>query len=126
MSTVEIYQDESEKKEWRWRVKADNNQIIGASSEGYEREEYARNNLMSLPKYCREVDVKTAAAQPDPRPADAKLPLEFYKDNADEWRWRITARNGQIVHASSEGYVDKAGAKTNLESLAATVSAWNG
>jgi len=125
MSTVEIYQDESEKQEWRWRVKADNNQIIGASSEGYQREEYAKNNLVSLPKYCRAIDIKTASDQPHPRDPDAKLPLEFYKDNADEWRWRITSANGQIVHAASEGYVNKADAKSNLEGLVATVNAWS-
>ena len=29
---------------------------------------------------------------------------EFYKDKADEWRWRRTASNGEIVGASTEGY----------------------
>lgn len=29
---------------------------------------------------------------------------EFYQDKAGEWRWRRTARNGEIVGASSEGY----------------------
>ena len=29
---------------------------------------------------------------------------EFYKDKADEWRWRRTAPNGEIVGASTEGY----------------------
>lgn len=32
---------------------------------------------------------------------------EFYKDNADEWRWTRTASNGRIVGASSEGYKNK-------------------
>lgn len=124
MASVEFYQDESEKKEWRWRVKADNGQIIGASSEGYEREGYAQNNLKSFPNYCNDVAIKTASEAPDPRPADAKLPLEFYKDNANEWRWRITATNGQIVHASSEGYAGKDSAKLNLEGMLAAVNEW--
>jgi len=29
---------------------------------------------------------------------------EFYKDTRNEWRWRRTAPNGQIVGASTEGY----------------------
>ena len=124
MATFEFYQDGSESQEWRWRVKADNGQIIGASSEGYGREQYAKNNLTSLPKYCRDADIKTASDQAYPRPADAKLPLEFYKDNADEWRWHITAMNGQIVHAATEGYSSKSSAKTNLESLVAIVKTW--
>ena len=32
---------------------------------------------------------------------------EIYRDKADHWRWRRTARNGQIVGASTEGYVNK-------------------
>ena len=126
MATVEFYQDESEKQEWRWRVKASNGQIIGASSEGYDRESYAKNNLSSLPKYCRETDIKTASGAPDPRPATDQIPLEFYKDQADEWRWRITARNGQIVHAASEGYTAKSSAESNLRGLTAAVEEWGG
>lgn len=125
MANVEFYQDDSEDKEWRWRVKATNGQIIGASSEGYRQEQYAKNNLSSLPKYCREVDIKTASEKSDERPDDAILPLEFYKDNADEWRWRITAANGQIVHAATEGYGSKGGAVSNLEGLVSAVQTWN-
>ena len=33
---------------------------------------------------------------------------EFYKDAKKQWRWRRTAPNGNIVGASSEGYVNKA------------------
>ena len=29
---------------------------------------------------------------------------EFYQDAAGKWRWRRTARNGEIVGASTEGY----------------------
>lgn len=32
---------------------------------------------------------------------------EFYKDQANEWRWRRIANNGRIVGASSEGYINK-------------------
>lgn len=124
MATVEFYQDESETPQWRWRVKASNGEIIGASTEGYVREEHAKNNLTSFPKYCREIDIKTASDAADPRPETDQIPLEFYKDNADEWRWRITARNGQIVHAASEGYSAKDSAKTNLDGMLSAVNEW--
>ncbi|MGJ1498465.1 YegP family protein [Sphingobacterium spiritivorum] len=32
---------------------------------------------------------------------------EFYQDASGKWRWRRTAPNGNIVGASSEGYVNK-------------------
>jgi uncharacterized protein YegP (UPF0339 family) len=38
---------------------------------------------------------------------------EFYTDASGEWRWRRTAPNGNIVGASSEGYVGKAHCKEN-------------
>lgn len=28
----------------------------------------------------------------------------IYKDNANEWRWRFTAKNGKIISISSESY----------------------
>jgi len=39
---------------------------------------------------------------------------EIYKDNAKEWRWRITASNGNIIAASCEGYKNKVDAENNL------------
>jgi len=39
---------------------------------------------------------------------------EIYKDNAKEWRWRITASNGDIIAASCEGYKNKVDAEKNL------------
>ncbi len=40
---------------------------------------------------------------------------EFYKDSADEWRWRRTASNGEIVGKAHEGYVNKADCIANAE-----------
>ena len=39
---------------------------------------------------------------------------EIYKDNADEWRWRRKARNGEIV-GDSEGYKNKQDCIANAE-----------
>lgn len=38
---------------------------------------------------------------------------EIYKDAANGWRWRRTARNGNIVGASTEGYVNKSDCVSN-------------
>lgn len=43
------------------------------------------------------------------------MKLEIYKVNrTQDWRWRVTARNGRIVAASSEGFATRGGAKRNL------------
>ena len=41
--------------------------------------------------------------------------LEFYKDNQNEWRWRRTARNGEIVGASVEGYKNRSSCEANAQ-----------
>jgi len=47
-------------------------------------------------------------------PKISKPKHEIYKDNAKEWRWRITASNGDIIAASCEGYKNKVDAEKNL------------
>lgn len=126
MSNVEFYQDDSEKKEWRWRVTAEDGDVVGKSTEGYSRKLNAENNLRSLPRYARPVDIRTAAAVGDGRPDDARLPLEFYTDDESKWRWRVTAGNGNIVHGSPHGFDTKDEAVQNLEQLVGAVSGWSG
>jgi uncharacterized protein YegP (UPF0339 family) len=43
--------------------------------------------------------------------------FELYRDEADQWRWRLVHRNGNIVADSGEGYARKAGAKNGIESV---------
>jgi uncharacterized protein YegP (UPF0339 family) len=114
MEHIEYYQEEQ--GDWRWRVKADNSKIVGASTEGYRRRIDAEVNLRSLMAYCRPQDIRIAADTKE-RPADAIHPLEFYEDDKKLWRWRVKARNGNIVHASSEGFADRGNAVNNLEVL---------
>lgn len=40
---IDVYQDSQQ--EWRWRIIAENNKIIGASSEGYSSKENCVKNL---------------------------------------------------------------------------------
>lgn len=47
----EVYQDKSDKKEWRWRVKAKNGEITAASTEGYKNKKDAEKNLLDLAEY---------------------------------------------------------------------------
>lgn len=123
-TTVEIYKDASKSPEWRWSVKVDDT-VIGKSSEGFSRQQYCINNLKSLPRYCRAVDIRAAAADADSPAAERLLPLEFYQDDADKWRWRIRAGNGLIVHASDQGWATKEETVTNVESLVAAVASWS-
>lgn len=48
------------------------------------------------------------------------MPVDFYKDEAGEWRWRLTSKNGEVV-ALGEGHtteVDAHRAFTTMVSVA--------
>lgn len=47
--------------------------------------------------------------------------FEIFRDNADEWRWRLVAANGHIIAASGEGYRSKQGVKRGIESVKTSV-----
>lgn len=60
---VEFYQDA--KNEWRWRVTAANNKIVGASSEGFVHLHDARANLFVLVSAMFNVALDAATITPN-------------------------------------------------------------
>jgi uncharacterized protein YegP (UPF0339 family) len=57
-----------------------------------------------------EADAADDAAHP------VRIPkLQFFEDEAGEWRWRVRAANGEIVNGSTEGYVNRSGAMRGYE-----------
>ncbi len=47
----------------------------------------------------------------------SKATAELYEDSAEEWRWRLVHRNGNIIADSSEGYASAQKARQGLESV---------
>ncbi|MBV0901617.1 HVO_2922 family protein [Haloarcula salina] len=43
--------------------------------------------------------------------------FEVYEDSAEQWRWRLVHRNGNIIADGGEGYASKQKAKQGLESV---------
>lgn len=41
--------------------------------------------------------------------------VEFYRDDAGEWRWRAVAGNGETIADSAEGYKDLLDAEHGYE-----------
>ncbi|MEE9309716.1 MAG: helix-turn-helix domain-containing protein [Cocleimonas sp.] len=48
----------------------------------------------------------------EPKPFDR---FDFYKDSNNEWRWRRTAKNGQIIGASVEGFKNRSSCIENAK-----------
>ncbi|WP_440006782.1 HVO_2922 family protein [Halomicrococcus sp. SG-WS-1] len=52
----------------------------------------------------------------------SKATFELYRDEADEWRWRLVHDNGNVIADSGEGYDRKAGARKGIESVQANAA----
>ena len=85
-----VYADKA--GEFRWRLAAGNGAILATSGQGYKAKEDARAGVARVRNDLQ------------------KLTFEVYEDGKGETRWRLKAKNGQVVGASSEGYRSKSDA----------------
>jgi uncharacterized protein YegP (UPF0339 family) len=46
--------------------------------------------------------------------SDSQATFEVYRDEADEWRWRLVHDNGNIIADSGEGYSTRQNAEKGL------------
>ena len=101
----EVYEDKA--GESRWRLVHDNGNIIADGGEGYASKSGAEGAVDRIREYAPEahvLDVGSAA-------------FEIYEDRAEEWRWRLRHRNGNILADSGEGYASRSGAEDGLNSV---------
>ena len=96
-----------------FHLKAANGETI-ATSEVYTSEAGCQNGIDSVKKNApaAQVEDQTAegyAVQKNPK-------FEVYTDKAGEYRFRLTATNGQTI-AASEGYKAKANAMGGIDSV---------
>lgn len=98
----EFYQDAE--NNWRWRTTAQNGQITGAASEGFSNKESAERNA-SLVGYNNTYGTYK------------EINWQFYTDADGDWRWRLTADNGRIVAAASQGYKNRSDCEQNANTF---------
>lgn len=96
----------------KFDLKAGNGEVI-ATSEVYTTEAACLKGIDSVKtNACAEVEDQTVAEV-----VELKHPkYELYTDKSGEYRFRLKARNGEII-AVSEGYTAKAGALNGIESV---------
>lgn len=101
------------KKGLMFNLKAGNGEII-ATSETYTSEASCQNGIES-------VKTNAVAAKLEDQTVEEFTPVtnpkfEVYQDKAGEFRFRLKARNGEII-AVSEGYTKKASCMHGIESV---------
>ncbi len=97
----------------KFDLKATNGQVI-ATSEVYSSESACRNGIESVQKNAPIAEIEDQTAEGYETKTNPKF--EVYEDKAGEIRFRLTARNGQII-ATSEGYKTMANCINGIESV---------
>ena len=97
---------------FKFDLKANNGQVI-ATSEVYTTEAACENGIASVKNNCvGEIEDQTIENF-----ETVKHPkFEVYADKAGEFRFRLKARNGEII-ATSEGYTTKPNCLNGVESV---------
>ena len=104
-ATFELYEDKA--GAYRWRLRHANGNIIADSGEGYAAKSGAKDAIERVRGYAPDADVLEVGS----------AAFEIYEDTADEWRWRLRHRNGNIIADSGEGYASRSNAVEAVTSV---------
>ena len=97
----------------KFDLKATNGQTI-LTSEVYTTEAACRKGIESIMKNAPTANVENQTEEGYETMTHPKF--EMYQDKAGEFRFRLKARNGEII-GTSEGYTAKAGCLNGIESV---------
>lgn len=97
----------------KFDLKAGNGEVI-ATSEVYTTEIACKNGIESVRKNAEAAKLEDQTAEGFETLTNPKF--EVYTDKAGEYRFRLKARNGEII-AVSEGYKAKASCLNGIESV---------
>ncbi len=97
----------------KFDLKAANHQVI-LTSEVYTTEAACRNGIESIRKNAPIANVEDQTVEGYEAVTHPKF--EMYEDKAGEYRFRLKARNGEIIGVS-EGYKSKASCENGIDSV---------
>lgn len=97
----------------KFNLKAGNGEVI-ATSEVYTSESACKNGIESVRKNAVDAKLEDQTVENPETVTNPKF--EVYTDKAGEYRFRLKARNGEII-AASEGYKAKASCLNGIESV---------
>ena len=97
----------------KFDLKAGNGEVI-ASSEVYTSEAACRKGIESVRRNAVEAKLEDQTVEDIAKVTHPKF--EMYTDKAGEFRFRLKAKNGEII-AVSEGYKSKASCLNGIESV---------
>ncbi|MBQ7061402.1 MAG: YegP family protein [Clostridia bacterium] len=97
-----------------FRLNAANGETVAVGGEVYTTLDNCKNGVESVRTNAPIANIEDQTIQGYEEQKHPKF--EIYKDKAGQFRFRLKARNGQII-ASSEGYVKKDSCKNGIASV---------
>ena len=97
----------------KFDLKAGNGEVI-ATSEVYSSTAACRKGIESVRRNAVEANLEDPTAEGFSKATHPKF--ELYEDNAGEFRFRLKAKNGEVI-AVSEGYKSKSSCLNGIESV---------
>ena len=97
----------------KFDLKANNGEVI-ATSEVYKSEASCKKGIASVRRNAPVAAVEDQTVEGFAKEKHPKF--EIYTDKAGEFRFRLKAKNGEII-ATGEGYTSKSGCKNGIESI---------
>lgn len=98
---------------FRFNLKAGNGEVI-ATSQTYKSLDSCKNGVESVKKNAPIANIEDQTKEGYTEEKNPKF--EIYNDKAGEFRFRLKAKNGEII-ATGEGYKALAGCKNGIESI---------
>lgn len=102
------------KNGYTFSLKAGNGEVIAVGGEVYNTLASVKNGIASVAKNAPIANIEDQTVEGFETQTNPKF--EIYKDKAGEFRFRLKAKNGEII-AASEGYVKKDSCKNGIESV---------
>ena len=121
----EIFEDKA--GEWRWRLRASNDELVAVSEQGFASKGGVVKALDVVRRNVAEAEDHTEAqTAEDGSEVKGGKGFEIYEDNAGKWRWRLRASNGELIAVSEQGFASKSGVGKALDVVRRNAAAAEG
>ncbi|MXR21554.1 HVO_2922 family protein [Halobacterium bonnevillei] len=101
----DVYEDDA--GEYRWRLRAENGNVVADSGEGYSSRSEAENAVERVRGHAPDADALDVGF----------AAFEVYEDSGGEWRWRLRHRNGNIIADGGQGYSERSSVHDAIEGV---------
>jgi large subunit ribosomal protein L21 len=110
----EIFEDKG--GQWRWRLRARNGELVAMSEQGFTTKAGVIRTLDVVRRNVAEAEgheeIAPAAEGEEPKTAKG---FEIFEDKGGQWRWRLRARNGELLAVTEQGFASRAGVVKTLD-----------